>query len=103
MAIRKVSWTKTAVKQFNNAINYIPEDFAKQAEKVKQIILNKVNKLSNDNIVNRQDQYKKIMMEITCFSKFCIAVLHILQLQKKYLLSGCHIQAERQKLTKLKI
>jgi len=59
MAIRKVSWTKTAVKQFNNAINYIPEDIDKQAEKVKQIILNKVNKLSNDNIVHRQDQYKR--------------------------------------------
>lgn len=59
MAIRKVSWTKTAVKKFNNAINYIPEDFEKQAEKVKQIILNKVNRLSDDNIVHRQDQYKK--------------------------------------------
>ena len=53
MATRKVSWTKTAVKQFNNAINYIREDSEKQAEKVKQIILNKVNKLSNDNIVHR--------------------------------------------------
>jgi plasmid stabilization system protein ParE len=58
MVKRKVIWTKTAVREFDAAIEYIREHSPQNADKVKEQILSKVNQLSDDNVVHRKDPYK---------------------------------------------
>lgn len=59
MINRKVTWTKAAINQFNKIIEYIRKDSEQNADKVKEKILYKVNQLSDDTIVHREDSYKK--------------------------------------------
>jgi plasmid stabilization system protein ParE len=59
MQRRKVTWTRQAVKQLNAAIKFIRKDSEQNADKVKEIILDKINGLSDDRIVHRLDPYKK--------------------------------------------
>ena len=58
MPKRKIHWTKKATQQFNEAINYIRLDSDKRADKVKNTLLEKITKLSDDSIVHRIDPYK---------------------------------------------
>jgi plasmid stabilization system protein ParE len=59
MAKRKITWTKNATRQFKAAIKFIREDSEQNAEKVKETILDKINGLSDDRFVHRQDPYKR--------------------------------------------
>ena len=59
MIRRKVTWTKTAINQFDKIIEYIRQDSEQNANKVKERILNRVNRLSDDRIIHREDPYKK--------------------------------------------
>ncbi|MGH2645381.1 MAG: type II toxin-antitoxin system RelE/ParE family toxin [Chitinophagaceae bacterium] len=59
MSKRKVTWTKSAARQFNAAIEYIRLDSSQNADKVKAGILGKVNGLADGKIVHRKDPYKK--------------------------------------------
>jgi len=45
MANRKITWSKSALKQFEAAINYIAEDSIQNAEKVRKEILEKIERL----------------------------------------------------------
>jgi len=45
MANRKIIWSKSALKQFEAAINYIAEDSIQNAEKVRKEILEKIERL----------------------------------------------------------
>lgn len=56
---RKIVWSNTAVKQFNNAIEYIRLDSSQNAEKVKTKILSKIEQLQGSIIENRKDEYRK--------------------------------------------
>ncbi len=47
-----------AVKQFNSAIEYIRQDSPQNANKVKQQILGKIERLSKGNVVHRNDPCK---------------------------------------------
>ena len=46
MANRKIVWSKTALKQFEAAINYIGEDSIQNAEKVRREILEKIQNIT---------------------------------------------------------
>ena len=59
MRKRKVTWGKQAAREFNAAIKYIRKDSEQNADKVKEIILSKINDLSDARIVHRKDPYKK--------------------------------------------
>lgn len=59
MAKRKVTWTKTALQQFNSGIKYIRKTSPQNAETVKDKILDKVNSLEDDIAVHRKDPCKK--------------------------------------------
>ena len=59
MKKRRVTWTKHAFRQFNAAIKFIRKDSEQNADKVKEILLDKINGLSDGRIVHRQDPYKK--------------------------------------------
>ena len=59
MKKRRVTWTKQALKQFNAAIKFIKKDSEQNADKVKAVLLDKINELSDDRIIHRRDQYKK--------------------------------------------
>jgi plasmid stabilization system protein ParE len=55
MAVRKVTWTKRSIRQFNNAIEYIRKDSNQQADQVKAKILQKILQLSEARVVHRTD------------------------------------------------
>ena len=59
MTKRKVTWGKLAAREFNAAIKYIRKDSEQNADKVKEIILNKINGLADEKVVHRMDPYKK--------------------------------------------
>ncbi len=59
MGKRKVTWGKRAAREFNAAIKYIRKDSVQNADKVKEVILNKINGLADDRVVHRKDTYKK--------------------------------------------
>lgn len=59
MTKRKVTWGKLAAREFNAAIKYIRKDSEQNADKVKEIILDKINGLADDRAVHRKDPYKK--------------------------------------------
>jgi plasmid stabilization system protein ParE len=59
MAVRKVTWTKRSIRQFNAAIEYIRNDSDQQADRVKKKILEKILQLSDVRVVHRVDPYKK--------------------------------------------
>lgn len=96
---RKVTWTKQAFRQFNAAIQFIREDSALHAEKVREAILEKVLSLADDRWVHRQDPYKKnndgnylyfeilryrIVYYVTPNEVFIIRVRHTRMEPKKY-------------------
>lgn len=56
---RTIRWTTTAIRQFNAAIEYIRRDSVQNAEKVRLLILAKVDPLRKGRQVHRQDPYKK--------------------------------------------
>jgi plasmid stabilization system protein ParE len=59
MGQRKITWAKGAAREFKAAIRYIRKDSQQNADKVKEIILSKINGLSDDSVVYRKDPYKK--------------------------------------------
>lgn len=59
MAKRKVTWTKGATRQLDAAIKRIRKDSEQDADEVREKILDKINALSDDIAVHRQDAYKK--------------------------------------------
>jgi len=58
MANRKITWSKSALKQFEAAINYIAEDSIQNAEKVRKEILEKIEKLISYPEIYSPDKYK---------------------------------------------
>ncbi len=59
MRKRKVTWGKQAAREFNAAIKFIRKESEQNADKVKEIILSKINDLSDERVVHRKDPYKK--------------------------------------------
>ena len=55
---REISWAPKAIKQFNTAIEYIRQDSDQNADSVKEKILAKINKLSDETVTHRADEYK---------------------------------------------
>ncbi|MEP6950157.1 MAG: type II toxin-antitoxin system RelE/ParE family toxin [Ginsengibacter sp.] len=45
MANRSIGWSKNALKQFEDAINYISQDSPQNAEKVRSGIINNIQKI----------------------------------------------------------
>ncbi len=58
MADRKVTWTKRALKQFSQAINYVAEDSPQNAEKLRIDITAKTKRLINTPEIFSLDKYK---------------------------------------------
>ncbi len=58
MAKWKITWSKTALKQFEDAINYIAEVSIQNAEKVRREILEKIENITNNPEINYTDKYK---------------------------------------------
>jgi len=58
MASRKITWSKTALEQFEAAMNYIAEDSIQNAEKVRKEILEKIEKLISSPEIYSPDKYK---------------------------------------------
>jgi len=59
MASRKISWDTQALQQFNAAIKYIALDSVQGAEKVRQGILKKIDRLKTHPAFYNPDKYKK--------------------------------------------
>ncbi len=59
MVKRKITWTKTALNQFNSAIKYVRKTSPQNADEGKERILQKVNSLEDDILVHRKDPYKR--------------------------------------------
>lgn len=55
---KKITWAKSAIQHFRKSIEYIREDSPKNAEKVKNAILQKVEALQFNTIRYRIDKYK---------------------------------------------
>jgi hypothetical protein len=79
MGKREVTWGKRAAREFNAAIKYIRKDSEQNADKVKEVMLNKINALADDRVVHRKDPYKKIMMGIFYTSRYCDTGLFTMQ------------------------
>ena len=58
MARRKVTWGKSAIREFKAAIKYIRQDSEQNADKLKESILNKIKELADNSVVHRKDPYK---------------------------------------------
>jgi plasmid stabilization system protein ParE len=58
VADRKITWGKTALQQFNSAIEYINEDSVQNAEKVRIEILEKIERLTSHAEMYPPDKYK---------------------------------------------
>ncbi len=58
MANRKITWSKTALKQFEFSINYIAEDSLQNAEKVRKEILEKIENIIANPEIYSTDKYK---------------------------------------------
>lgn len=58
MANKNIVWDKIAFQQFNAAIEYISEDSVKNAEKVREEILEKIGILSGHPEIYPPDKYK---------------------------------------------
>jgi plasmid stabilization system protein ParE len=54
----EIKWNNRALKQFDQAIEYIEEDSPKNAEKVKQDILSRISKLADRPESHHPDQFK---------------------------------------------
>ncbi|MEP7237292.1 MAG: type II toxin-antitoxin system RelE/ParE family toxin [Ferruginibacter sp.] len=59
MAKRKITWGKLAAREFNAAIKYIRKDSEQNADNVKEVILTKINGLTDNRVAHRKDPYKK--------------------------------------------
>src|SRR5665647_882826 len=59
MVKRKITWSKSALKQFKKAIEYIRLNSDQNAEEAKTKILSKINELQDPIAVNRKDPYRK--------------------------------------------
>ena len=58
MANRKITWSKSSLKQFEAAINYIAADSIQNAEKVRKEILEKIERLIQYPEIHSPDKYK---------------------------------------------
>jgi len=58
MANRKITWSKSALRQFETAMNYIAEDSIQNAEKVRKEILEKIETLIAHPEIYSPDKYK---------------------------------------------
>ncbi len=59
MANKRVVWSKTALRQFDAAIKYITSDSFQNAEKVKLIILENIDKIPDFPEKYPPDKYKQ--------------------------------------------
>ena len=59
MASKTISWTRTAVKQFEKAVEYIASDSTKNAEKVSIDILKHLEKTIKNPEFFPEDKYKQ--------------------------------------------
>lgn len=59
MANRRISWDTQALQQFNTAIKFIALDSVQAAEKVRQDILKKIDRLKTHPAFYNPDKYKK--------------------------------------------
>ena len=59
MAVKKITWTKSAILQLNKSIEFIREESPQNAEKVKGTILEKITSLQSSLIHHRIDKYKR--------------------------------------------
>jgi plasmid stabilization system protein ParE len=59
MGLKKITWSKRAAMQFNNAITYIRSQSDQNADKVKLTVLTNIEKLSDGIHEHRQDPLKK--------------------------------------------
>lgn len=59
MASRSISWTRTAIKQFEAAVAYIALDSITNAEKVSEDILNDLDKSVKNPEFFPRDKYKQ--------------------------------------------
>jgi len=99
MIKRKITWTKRATSQLNAAIEYIRLDSDQNADKVKEMILDKVNELAEDKVAHRKDPYKKnndgnylhfefLKYRVTYYSQpkevFIVRIRHTSMEPKKY-------------------
>jgi plasmid stabilization system protein ParE len=58
MGNRKIVWPKTALKQFEVAINYIAEDSIQNAENVRKEILEKIENIISNPEIYSTDKFK---------------------------------------------
>ncbi len=58
MANKVIVWSKTALKQFEAAINYIAVDSVQNAEKVRKELLKKIEALLSYPEIHSADKYK---------------------------------------------
>jgi plasmid stabilization system protein ParE len=58
MSYRQIKWDKQAVNAFHKAIEYIRKESPQNADKVKQEILTKINKISERPERHPPDKYK---------------------------------------------
>ena len=65
MTNRKITWSKTALKQLEAAVKYIAEDSIQNAGKVKQEVLEKVERLSFHPEIYLPINTKQITMVVT--------------------------------------
>jgi len=86
MANRKITWSKSALKQFEAAINYIAEDSIQNAEKVRKEILEKIEKVTLYPEIHSPDKYKLTMMAVTELLN-CIVIELPIELKKKKFIS----------------
>lgn len=59
MGLRKITWSKQAASQFSKTLEYIRSNSYQNAEKVKALVLEKVEKLADDTHWHRKDPLKK--------------------------------------------
>lgn len=58
MADRVITWSKTSLRQFEAAINYISLDSIQNAQKVRLDILNRINQLPAHPEIYTPDKYR---------------------------------------------
>ena len=78
MANRKITWSKTALRQFEFAINYIADDSIQNAAKVRTEILDKIEKLLTHPEMYNADKFKT--NNDSSYRAFELSLSHCLQM-----------------------
>lgn len=56
---KRIKWNKRSLKQLENIYEYINNDSPQNAEKVKNVIISKINKLSFNPEIYPEDRFKR--------------------------------------------